>query len=321
MTDLFLKLLHMSIMAEWLVLAIIPLRLLLRNMHMPKWVLPGLWSFVWIRLILPQSLESRFSVIPDDASLDMTQFILTNRLIGTVNTTIGVVWIVGVVVMVLYSIISVLLLHRKLRTAIHLAGNIYQSEYVKSPFVFGFVSPRIYLPFHMDAQSAINIIAHERAHIKRCDHWLKTVAFLILSIYWFNPLIWVAYLSMSRDIELACDEYVVKNMTDFQRVAYSQTLLSYIVKRHSIFIFSLQFGGQNMKRRITSILHYHKTSKLTIGIIVVIFLIFGTCFLTDTPKTSSAFPSPSYQEQEQVNTSLQWIAEEILHKQIYKLNK
>lgn len=281
MTNLFLRLLGMSITAGWLVLVIMLLRILLRKG--PKWLFPALWSLVEIRLLLPQSLESRLSLVPGEDHVGTAVQAAVSSEAHAAASYMGIVWCAGMVVMLLYEAISYLRLHGKLKTAVRLSGNIYQSEYVKDSFIVGLLTPCIYLPFHMDERNIDSIIVHERAHIKRRDHWLKAIAFLLLSIYWFNPLIWSAYFLMCRDIELACDEYAVKNMDDSQRIAYSQALLSCTANRHRIAAGSLAFGSRDVKKRIRSVLDYRKHGPCTLAAVTVLIALLGACFLTN-PK-------------------------------------
>ena len=234
MNELFLKIINMSISASWLVLAVLICRFVLKKA--PKWVNVLLWGIVAVRLICPFSFESALSLIPSaetfpdqvisGPSFDVQTGIapVDNRIndyLGdryfegvtvptnngnNVMTILTIVWIIGILLLVTYTIISYQRLNRKIDTAVRYKDNIFQSENVSSPFVLGIINPRIYLPFSMNEQDLEHVVAHEQAHIRRKDHWWKPLGFLLLTIHWFNPIMWLAYVLLCRDIELACDE-------------------------------------------------------------------------------------------------------------------
>ena len=234
MNELFLKIINMSISASWLVLAVLICRFVLKKA--PKWVNVLLWGIVAVRLICPFSFESALSLIPSaetfpdqvisGPSFDVQTGIapVDNRIndyLGdryfegvtvptnngnNVMTILTIVWIIGILLLVTYTIISYQRLNRKIDTAVRYKDNIFQSENVRSPFVLGIIKPRIYLPFNMNEQDLEHVVAHEQAHIRRKDHWWKPRGFLLLTIHWFNPIMWLAYVLLCRDIELACDE-------------------------------------------------------------------------------------------------------------------
>lgn len=283
MTECFLKLLHMSLNAGWLVLAIMLVRILFRKA--PKWLFPLLWSFVGIRLLMPKALESPLSVIPDMSGVSMPAEIpLPAAHPGVPAPYVGIVWCVGVAAMLLFEAVSYARLRGKVKTAVRLSPNVYQSEYVSSPFILGLFTPRIYIPFHIDGSELDSVLAHEAAHIRRGDHRLKPAAFLLLSVYWFNPLIWLAYFLFCRDIEYACDEYAVKSMSDSQRAAYSQALLSCTVRRRDMVVCPLAFGGQNVKTRIRAVLSYEKPRASVIAVSATLILAIAVCFLTNQKR-------------------------------------
>ncbi len=289
MTDLFLKLLNMSINAGWLVLAVMLLRLLFRNA--PKWLFPALWSLVGLRLLLPETLECKLSLVPQISNIGTVVQAAASSKPHSFASYMGIVWCVGMAAMLLYEIISYFWLRTKLKTAVRLSANIYQSEYVKAPFIIGLFAPRIYLPFHIGKQELDSVIAHERAHIKRLDHCLKPMAFLLLSIYWFDPLLWAAYFLLCKDIELACDEYAIKNMDDSQRVAYSQVLLSCTASQRIITACPLAFGSKDVKKRILSVLAYQKPHTWVMVVTAALVLLFGICFMTNPKHTEKNIPS------------------------------
>ena len=318
MSAFFLKTVNMSISASWLVLAVLLLRLVLKKA--PKWVSVLLWGFVAIRLICPISIESILSLIPSaetirpDIMLDPTPELHTG--IQSINSAINPIvtqsfapepgvsmnplqlwiplaaigWLAGVGVMLIYTAVSYLLLRRKVATAVLLRDNIYQSENVDSPFVLGVVRPKIYLPFRMDRQSLKHVIAHEQAHIRRKDHWWKPVGFLLLTVYWLNPLMWLGYILLCRDIELACDEKVIKALDNQNRADYTQALVTCSVRCRSIAACPLAFGEVGVKERVKSVMHYKKPAFWIILAAIMVCIAVAVCFLTDpvhTPDTVS----------------------------------
>lgn len=196
------------------------------------------------------------------------------------------IWIVGIVGMLLYTVISYFKVKRKIGTAVLLRDNIFQSESVISPFVLGIIKPKIYLPFNMNEQDMSHVIAHEQAHIRRKDHWWKPFGFLLLALHWFNPLMWLGYVLLCRDIELACDEKVIKELNTEQKADYSQTLLACSVNRRMIAACPLAFGEVGVKNRVKSVLNYKKPAFWIILIAIVASAVVAVCFLTN-PATNT----------------------------------
>ena len=190
-------------------------------------------------------------------------------------------WVGGMVVMLAYTVISYLRVKNKIGTAVLLRDNIYQSENVVSPFVLGVVKPRIYLPFNMDEQDMEHVIAHENAHIRRKDHLWKPFGFLLLTLHWFNPFIWLGYVLLCRDIELACDEKVVKEFDNQQKADYAQALLTCSVNRRVIAACPIAFGEVGVKDRVKSVLNYKKPAFWIIIVAILASSIAAVCFLTD----------------------------------------
>ena len=311
MNELFLKIINMSISASWLVLAVLLLRFVLKKA--PKWVNVLLWGIVAVRLAFQFSIESALSLIPSaetippNIGMNTTPTInsginainnAVNPIISQSNTpmagasvnplqiTIGIfeyIWIFGMIALALYTAISYWRLHRKVDTAVRYKDNIFQSENVKSPFVLGIIKPRIYLPFNMNGQDLEHVVAHEQAHIHRKDHWWKPLGFLLLTIHWFNPLMWLAYVLLCRDIELACDEKVIKELGNEQRADYMQALVACSVNRRMIAACPLAFGEVGVKERVKSVMNYKKPAFWVIIIAVIICLGVAVCFLTN-PK-------------------------------------
>lgn len=303
----------MSISASWIVLAVLLLRLLLKKA--PKWITVLLWGIVAIRLICPFSIESVMSLIPSaetispEIMMDRNPEInsgvpIINNVVNPIISesftpdpatsanplqlwipTFAIIWIVGIMGLVLYTIISYIRVKRKIGTAILLRDNIFQSENVISPFVLGIIKPKIYLPFNMNEQDMEHVIAHEQAHINRKDHWWKPLGFLILTVHWFNPLMWLGYVLLCRDIELACDEKVIKEMNTEQKADYSQVLLTCSVNRRMIAACPLAFGEVGVKDRVKSVLNYKKPAFWIIVVAIIASVAVAVCFLTN-PRTS-----------------------------------
>lgn len=312
MDDVFLKLVNLSISASWLILSVLVLRVVLKKA--PKWVMPLLWGVVALRLVCLFSIESALSLIPSAETIpseivtetrepvlyeQATLDIVTNpTLPSAAEVPVGVsrqqaqvdfniysvLWLAGMAALLVHALVSAGRLKRKLATAILLRDNIYESEFVDSPFVFGVVKPNIYLPMHMDEGTAAYVIAHEHAHLARRDHWWKVLGYLVLALHWFNPLVWVAYILFCRDIELACDEKVVKGLDGAARADYSQALLSCAAPKRAVAACPLAFGEGNIKTRVKSALHYKKPAFWVAAAAVLAVVIVAVCFLTN-PKS------------------------------------
>ncbi len=309
MNELFLKIVNMSISASWLVLVVLILRFVLKKA--PKWVNILLWGIVAIRLICPFSFESALSLIPSaetfpekvisGPSFDVQTGItpVDNRIndyLGdryfegvtvpanngnNIMTILTIVWTIGILLLVAYTVISYWRLRRKVDTAVRYKDNIFQSENVKSPFVLGIIKPRIYLPFNMNGQDLEHVVAHEQAHIHRKDHWWKPFGFLLLTIHWFNPLVWLAYVLLCRDIELACDERVIKELGNEQRADYTQALVACSVNRRMIAACPLAFGEVGVKDRVKSVMNYKKPAFWGVVLAVIVCVFVAVCFLTN----------------------------------------
>jgi len=309
MSETFLKIINMSISASYIVLAVLLLRLLLKKA--PKWITVVLWGIVAVRLVCPFSIESAFSLIPSsevvspDIMMDRTPEINTgipivnqvvNPIIGSSFTpdpgtsanplqlwipTFAVIWIIGMVALLIYTVISYAKVKRNIGTAVLYKDNIYQSENVVSPFVLGMIKPKIYLPFNMNEKDMEHVVAHEMAHIRRKDHLWKPLGFLLLTLHWFNPLMWLGYVLLCRDIELACDEKVIKELDHDARADYSQALLTCSVNRRMIAACPLAFGEVGVMDRVKSVLNYKKPAFWIIIAAIVVCLAVTVCFLTN----------------------------------------
>lgn len=302
----------MSISTSWLVVAVLLLRLALKRA--PKWVSVLLWGFVAIRLICPFSIESAFSLIPSTETISeqvvagpsftiqtgipqidapINNYIEDHYYEGVtvpanngyyVVTALTIIWIAGIAAMLIYTAVSYTLLRRKVSTAVLLRKNIFQSENVDSPFVLGVFKAKIYLPFRVDGQNLEHVIAHEEAHIRRKDHWWKPLGFVLLALHWFNPLMWVAYILLCKDIELACDEKVIKEMDNENRADYTQALVACSVNRRSIAACPLAFGEVGVKERVKSVMNYKKPAFWIFVTAAVTCAVVAVCFLTNPAK-------------------------------------
>ena len=321
MAALFLNLLNRSIAASWLILAVIALRIVLRRA--PKWTRCILWALVGVRLLCPLSVESAWSLIPNSEPLppEAVQFaarpsvnsgvtVIDNAVnpalgeafaaspAGSVNPLYvwtyiaGIVWLVGVTALVIYAVISYLRLRRAVREAVRQRDHVYLCDHIQTPFILGVIRPRIYLPSDMNEAQTQSVIAHEQAHLSRRDHWWKPLGWAILTVYWFNPLCWAAYLLLCRDIELACDEKVICGMDAEARKAYSAALLSCSIPRRLISACPLAFGEVGVKERIKGVLHYKKPAFWVVAVAVIACVAAAVCFLTN-PKEKSDTPDAS----------------------------
>ena len=309
MSAIFIKIFNLGVTAGWIVLAVLLLRPLLRRA--PKWINCLLWGIVGLRLIFPFSLESVFSLIPSAEPLPenimMTPTPEINSGIGVINNAVNpiisdsltpgigtsinpmqlvvaiasVVWVIGIALILIYGVVSYIRLALRVRVSVKHRDNIYFCDEVDSPFILGMLRPRIYLPSGMCGEEMEYVIEHEDAHLKRRDHLWTPLAFVILAVYWFNPLIWVAYVMLCRDIEMACDEKVVKKMDPEAKKGYSEALLSCSVHRRRIMACPLAFGEVGVKERIKSVLNYKKPAFWIIIVALVATVIVSVCFLTN----------------------------------------
>lgn len=339
MGGVFSKVLHMSIAASWLILAVIALRLLLRKA--PKWIRCILWGIVAIRLICPVSFESTLSLVPnaEDIASAMVRFSgesmaadggptivspieigggasmdarpdgmgggvpVAVRPDGTVPgghslaaesranlpylwiETGGILWMIGLGSLLGYALIGYLRLRGSVSEAILLRDNIWIGDRVASPFILGMFRPRIYLSSSAEESQMGYMLAHEQAHIRRGDHWWKLLGYLLLAVYWFNPLSWVAYILLSRDMELACDEKVIRGLDEAEKKSYLFALLNCSAQRSMVLACPPAFGEVGVKQRVNAVLDYKKPGFWVVLVSVFLCLIVAVCFLTTSPKT------------------------------------
>ncbi len=312
MEQILITLLNLSITASYIIIAVLLLRALL--FKAPKWISCLLWSVVGMRLALPFSVESILSLIPSakpipediamsrDPQIDTGLNFINNALNPVISESFtpepmqsanplqiwlliaSIIWIIGVVLMLLWGVISYIIIRKKTVPSLRLDGNIYLCDNVSSPFILGIIKPRIYMPSAISSDDATLVTEHERAHISRLDHVWKPLGFVILSVYWFNPLVWLAYILLCRDIEKACDQKVIKSMNDDSRRNYSRTLLSYSGNSVRISACPLAFGEVGVKTRVKSILNYKKPAFWIIIVALLLLVATAVAFLT-YPKT------------------------------------
>ncbi len=329
MSTLFLKIFEMSITASWVVLAVILMRFIL--IRAPKWIRVILWSFVGLRLVFPFSIESIFSMIPSVSSSSVTiyetetQAIVLdlpvfNQNIDSLTPNVGdsvdplqilvfvisIVWILGVIAMFGYLFITYINIKNKVKEAVLLNGNIWICDNVSTPFILGIIKPKIYLPSSMDKKDKDIefVIAHENAHLRRLDHLWKPFAFLLLCVYWFNPLLWLAYTLLCRDIELACDEKVLNELGIDVKKPYCEALVNCSINRKTISACPLAFGENGIKRRVKSVLAFKPAGIIITALSISLAIIVAITFLTD-PEKEDVKPNNSNvsQTQETQNSS------------------
>ena len=318
--QVFMQLFNVSMTAGWFVLAVVLIRLLLKKA--PKWISCVLWGMVAIRLVMPFSVESALSLVPSAEPLPVTNIyksgpdISGNLIYRNVNSgsqifdavvgtamretnsisvlkdnfsLLACIWILGMLAMLIYTVVSCFKISKKLNEAIPLRDNVWLCDRIDSPFIFGLIKPRIFLPSDMNEADMEFVIAHEKAHLKRRDHWWKPLGFMLLTVYWFNPVLWIAYILLCRDIEFACDEKVIKSLGEEGKKPYSEALLNCSVPRKMITACPVAFGETGVKSRIKSVLNYKKPAFLVILIAVILSIVLAVCFMTNPIKDKSIF--------------------------------
>lgn len=327
LSGIFLKLINMSVSACWIILAVVLVRFVFRKS--PKWINCLLWALVAIRLICPFSIESRFSLLPKAEVAGTVEY--TGRpyiqsgittVDNTVNTYLGehyevgaaqvkeyeksvnnpiniiaIVWLIGVLGFLTYAFISYFNLQRKVSESVRLRENIFLCDRIQTPFILGIIRPRIFLPADMNELQIENVIAHEQAHISRRDYIWKPLGYILLAVYWVNPLCYLAYILLCRDIEMACDEKVIRNMDIEAKKAYSMVLLSCSVSGKKISACPLAFGEVGVKERIKGILNYKRPTLWVLIVSATVCIVAAVCFLTnpksDTYKIGIRIPAHS----------------------------
>ena len=310
MTDLFFLLIRMSIPTSMLILVILALRLILAKAP-KRWRLV-LWGMAALRLMVPVSVASPLSVVPSVESLPSPRIAVTQAAVPALteptaalpaaasNSTqapaafswpdaVAWVWLAGAACMIGYLLIQSLRQRRRLATAVRVSGNVYQTDAAASPFVFGLIRPKIYLPFRTRRQDLPYVLLHEQAHIRHGDVWFKLLGFLLLAVYWFNPCIWAAYLFFSQDLELACDERVIRRMHSAARADYAESLLV-CSNSHRLAAGPLAFDGGQLKGRIRAVLGFKKPTVWILIAALLAGIAVGVCFLTC--RSNGNVPAP-----------------------------
>ena len=333
MNAVFLKILNMSLTASLLILAVLPIRLLIKKA--PKWTVCLLWAIVAVALVAPVRLESKASVLPTETPIDISipdtsplppiqdTPILVDDIIEEQNTTLEnnrhlslleigtAIWCCGMASLLGYALVSAFRLKRIVAVSIETEQNVFLCDDIDTPFILGVIRPHIYLPSALDEATAQQVLLHERAHLARKDHWWKPLGYLLLTLHWFNPLVWVSYILLCTDIELACDEKVIKQMDNHRKKTYSEALLTCSMPRHLIAACPLAFGEVGTKQRIKAVLSYKRPAfwMIVVVIVVCVALCFG--FLTD-PITKDEASIPH----KELNSYLQQSSENILSAQL-----
>lgn len=312
MGEFFLRLVNISIAGGWMVLAVMVIRLLLSKS--PKWITCLLWGLAGLRFVIPFSFKSAFSLVPstntfpiesiysaedlvannsyyhavdsgigllDNALNPLTYDVSTPDVLRSNISIISYIWVIGLAVMLLYAVVSYINIYLRVRESTKLYNNVWLCDRVDTPFIFGIIKPRIILPSSMSDEDREYVIAHERAHLKRLDHLTKPFGFLILSLHWFNPLAWVAYILFCRDIEFACDQKVLRGRGDEIKKPYSNALINCSVARRIVAACPLAFGETGVKSRIKRILSYKKPTVWIIAAALILCAAVAVCFLTN----------------------------------------
>lgn len=317
---LFLSVLNLSITASYVILFVVVARFLLKRT--PKIFSYTLWAIVLFRLVSPFTFSSAFSFlkavtpssgkmeyIPSDVGMmgqpqidigiSGVNSIVNHSLpaatpyasVNPMQITIfilSVIWILGVLTVMIYSVASYLLLKQKVRTAVLLQGNIFECENISTPFVLGIINPKIYLPIGLSETEQSYIVKHEQIHIRRFDYIIKPIAFLVLCVHWFNPLVWLSFVLMSRDMEMSCDEQVIKELGTDIKKNYSTSLLSLAVNRKMISGSPLAFGETGAKGRIKNVLSYQRPAFWVMVMAVIAVVVIGIGLLAN-PKAASTY--------------------------------
>ena len=289
--DVFKSILYMSLSSSFLIVAVLVARSLLQKSKLFRKLL---WALVALKLTIPLSLESTFSLLPqkvaympDSGVAGGSGVVATETFSIDASCAVPYIWLLVFVALAVYGPVSFLKLKLKINDAVRLENNIFQSEKVESPFVFGIVKPKIYLPYKIKEETLGYVLKHEKTHIKYYDHITKIIGFVLLCIHWFNPLVWVAYMLFCKDTELACDEFVVKNMTTEQRKGYAKALCDIGINKVRISACPVAFGEVSLKARVKSAINYKKIGKLAVILSLAVCIVIAVCFMTN-PKAEAA---------------------------------
>lgn len=321
LTNIFFQFVDMSIAASFVVVAVVLLRLVLKRfpkwLHCTLWAMVAVRLICPIAPESPVSIvaaepakEAAGELLDDYVGPSHTYWNISEEYSKAVDAGLPVfngeeggsyvvtgerpqdkpsvfadvlapLWVIGIVLLLGYAWITYRKLRRNVAASICLSENLYLCDYIDTPFILGILKPKIYLPSNMDPNAASHVLAHERAHIQRRDHWWKPLGYVLLCVHWFNPVIWIAYILLCRDIEMACDEKVIREMETSDKKAYSEALLSCSVSRRMIAACPLAFGEVGVKQRIRAVLHYRKPGFWLLLLTVIICIGAAGMFLTD----------------------------------------
>ena len=306
--SLFWQVVRLSLTAGWMILVLLALRPLLKKA--PRRFSCLLWGLVAVRLALPFSFESRVSMVPQAAAAPQKIAQALNP--GQMNwvspaalaanplpaaqaaapafspaSLIPLAWGLGIAAMLLYAAISYFRLYRQVQVSVPAGKRVYRCDTISTPFILGIVNPKIYLPSDLDEKTAVSVLAHEQAHLRRGDHLWKPLGYVLLSIYWFNPLCWVAYFLFCRDVEQACDEAVIERMNPQQKKDYSAALLA-CAAPNRIQVCPLAFAEVGVKQRIAGVLNYRKPKFWVVALVALLCVSLTAGLLTDPVKATKA---------------------------------
>lgn len=311
----FIGLLNVSITATYVAAAVLILRIFIKKI--PKWAMCVLWSLVGLRILLPFTPESPLSLLPSaktlpdgiltskapaiDSGLPVVDRVINPVIsktaegagVGGFMKVASVIWAVGAAAMLIYSVVVYVRLRLRVRESVPAGDGVYICDRIEAPFLFGFIKPKIYIPSGLSEEDASYVIAHEESHMKRFDHVWKPAGFFLLSLHWFNPALWVAYILLCRDIEYACDEKVIAQVGAEHKKAYSTALVNCSVPRRMISACPVAFGETGVKERVVNVLHYKKPAFWIIAVSVVATVVISVCFLTNPVKAGGAPEEPS----------------------------
>lgn len=350
MEKIFTVICERGISAGYVILAVIVLRLLFRKS--PRWVMGILWALVAIRLICPIVVESPFSVVPKGplfdkeisnlkseqevqqinnlpdqnqtagkqvaeikehtAKQDETKDFWTDKRKTDSKKMLSTIWLLGMLVLTGYGIFGSLRVEYQLRFAVPVEQQIWECDTIHTSFLWGLFHPRIYLPSGMNEETKRYVIRHERAHQKRGDHWWKVIGYVLLVIYWFQPLMWIAYWIFGRDIEYACDEHVIGNLSFAERKEYAQALLLCGSGRSRRLAGPLAFGGLGVKPRIKNVLSYQKPGRGKIAISLLVCVVVSVCFLTN-PKDVNGMDAEKHPVNMEAGRQLDHVLSDKMH--------
>lgn len=350
MEKIFTVICERGISAGYVILAVIVLRLLFRKS--PRWVMGILWALVAIRLICPIVVESPFSVVPKGplfdketsnlkseqevqqinnlpdqnqtagkqvaeikehtAKQDETKDFWTDKRKTDSKKMLSTIWLLGMLVLTGYGIFGSLRVEYQLRFAVPVEQQIWECDTIHTSFLWGLFHPRIYLPSGMNEETKRYVIRHERAHQKRGDHWWKVIGYVLLVIYWFQPLMWIAYWIFGRDIEYACDEHVIGNLSFAERKEYAQALLLCGSGRSRRLAGPLAFGGLGVKPRIKNVLSYQKPGRGKIAISLLVCVVVSVCFLTN-PKDVNGMDAEEHPVNMEAGRQLDHVLSDKMH--------